>query len=220
MIDVDCVVWDFDGVVNRNIVDGRFIWSDNLEADLGIPLQLFTNYIFSSKFTDVICGRKDLLEHIGEWIAHSGFGGSAQIILDYWLENDALPDKNVIEIMDQLSATGCRQVIATNNEPRRAHYIGYEMKFGQRVEAIFCSGLLGCAKPDPTFFDAVRKTLGLAADRLVLIDDSATNVAAAEAIGWKGFHFRDYDYASLKKRLGLVSELDMNNGDTIPNSWA
>ena len=94
------------------------------------------------------------------------------------------------------------------------------MKFGQRVEAIFCSGLLGCAKPDPTFFDAVRKTLGLAADRLVLIDDSATNVAAAEAIGWKGFHFRDYDYASLKKRLGLVSELDMNNGDTIPNSWA
>ena len=77
MIDVDYVVWDFDGVVNRNIVDGRFIWSDNFEADLGIPLQPFTNFIFSGKFTDVICGRKDLLEHIGDWIAHSGFGGSA-----------------------------------------------------------------------------------------------------------------------------------------------
>ena len=30
----DVVVWDLDGVLNRGIEDGRFVWSDRFEEDL------------------------------------------------------------------------------------------------------------------------------------------------------------------------------------------
>jgi putative hydrolase of the HAD superfamily len=103
--------------------------------------------------------------------------------LDYWFARDALPDARMMQIKAGRAARGLRQVIATNNEGRRASYIEHEMEFGQRVEATFSSGRMGPGKPETAFFDTVSKTLGVAADRLILIDDSLANVAAEEGLG-------------------------------------
>ena len=60
------IVWDFDGVLNRNVVDGRFIWADRIEADLGIKLDPFSDYIFGSgRIHSIVRGDMDLsLIHI------------------------------------------------------------------------------------------------------------------------------------------------------------
>lgn len=203
MIDVDCVVWDFDGVLNRNIVDGRFLWSETLEQDTGHSLESVQAAIFSDAFPEILRGRIDLLDHVAAWAESAGYAPGAAAFLDYWFAKDAQPDPRMLGYMERLAAAGLRQVIATNNEPRRTAYIEREMGFGQRVEAIFSSGRLGCAKPDQEFFDRVRGALGAAPKRLLLIDDSAANVAAAEALGWRAFLFRNLDYPGLEARLGL-----------------
>ncbi|MEO1778575.1 MAG: hypothetical protein AAFU63_07270 [Pseudomonadota bacterium] len=36
MTDTPILVWDFDGVLNANTVDGRFVWADRLAQDWGV----------------------------------------------------------------------------------------------------------------------------------------------------------------------------------------
>jgi putative hydrolase of the HAD superfamily len=204
MIDIDYVVWDFDGVINRNFVDGRFVWSDNIEVDLGVQLFPFNDYVFGNTFLDVICGRKDLLEHIGDWITHSGFQGSAQGILDYWFEKDALPDPHILSMIDEVARSGLKNVIATNNENRRAAYIEDQMGFKDRVEAVLSSGRMGCMKPQKVFFDHVTEYLGIPCHRLLLVDDLAKNVDAAAALGWRSHQFEFGKYDPLRNALGLA----------------
>jgi putative hydrolase of the HAD superfamily len=60
--DIKAIAWDFDGVLNLNIDDGRFVWADTLEEDLGIPLTDFETGIFDASFHRVISGKVDLLD--------------------------------------------------------------------------------------------------------------------------------------------------------------
>lgn len=201
---VDCVVWDFDGVLNANIDEGRFLWSRDFERDTGQSLEKFQAMIFSSRFEDVLRGRLDLRDHVAAWADQVGYDAGADALIDYWFKHDAWPDGRMVRIMDAVARTGCRQVIATNNEPRRTAYIDTEMGFGARVERILSSGRLGHVKPERAYFETVCTTLGLPAERLLLVDDSATNIRAAMALGWQGHLFRHRDHAGLESRLGLA----------------
>ncbi len=204
MDDIDCVVWDFDGVLNRNIIDGRILWTETFEADHAVSLQHFRDYVFSDEFKHVLRGDKDLLAHVDEWVRASGYDGSAQDILDYWFAKDARPDTEVLAMIEAERSAGRKNVIATNNEPRRTAYIENEMGFGKRVDAIFSSGRLRCMKPEPEFFNTVSETLAIPVERLILVDDSQKNVDAAAALGWQTFHFDAGDHEALRRRLGLA----------------
>ncbi|MEL6563335.1 MAG: hypothetical protein AAFQ59_02740 [Pseudomonadota bacterium] len=39
MTDTPILVWDFDGVLNANTVDGRFVWADRLAQDWGVDTE-------------------------------------------------------------------------------------------------------------------------------------------------------------------------------------
>ncbi len=203
MIDVDYVVWDFDGVINDSLVNGRFAWADDIEDDLGISLKEFEKQIFSDAFLDVICGRIDLLDHINDWKEATGFAGSAKLILDYWFKMDARPDERIILIMDDVARAGVKNVIATNNENRRATFIENEMGFGSKVDAVFSSGRMGCRKPQPEFFQHVVSNLGTSSNRLLLIDDNENNITTAASLGWQSHCFHKAGYSNLRERLDL-----------------
>ncbi len=204
MIDIDCVVWDFDGVLNRNIIDGRFLWSETFEADHGVSLRHFREFVFSDEFKRILRGERDLLDHVDDWVQASGYDGSAQDILDYWFAKDARPNAGVLDIIDDIRKAGRRNVIATNNEPRRTDYIENDMGFGEIVDDIFSSGRLKCAKPEPQFFNTVADALDTPRERLLLVDDSQKNVDAAADLGWQAFHFDGSDDEALRRRLGLA----------------
>ena len=199
--DFDIVVWDFDGVLNRNIIDGRFVWSDAFEAEIGKPFDRFQTMIFDGPFKEVIVGRLDLLDLIRRWSNDAGYMGAPEEILDYWFRNDDLVDPKSLELLEAAERVGLRNVIATNNEARRAHYIEHKMGFDARVERLFASGRLGVAKPDPAFVEIVSERLEVAPERLLLVDDSAVNVAAAEALGWQAYHFQPGCYDILASIL-------------------
>ncbi len=200
---VRAVVWDFDGVLNRNVVDGRFIWADTFEADTGHSLDGFMAAVFP-EFERVMTGREDVRDRVASWCEEVGYKPGPDAILAYWFERDALPDPLVVPLMDRLADVGLRQVIATNNEARRAAYIAGEMGFGDRVEAIFSSGRIGHAKPAVRFFVHVMDALGLRSEELLLIDDSRANVAAAQALGWRTIHFTEAVRPNLAAQLPLT----------------
>jgi 2-haloacid dehalogenase/putative hydrolase of the HAD superfamily len=60
-----------------------------------------------------------------------------------------------------------------------------------RFKHIVVSGDVGLCKPDPRIFELTARHAGLAPAELLFVDDSARNIAAAEACGWAAHHFTD-----------------------------
>lgn len=201
MAQPDLIVWDFDGVLNANVVDGRFVWADTLQADLGIdPQQLSAHLFASGLMRRVISGQVDLRDVVGDWLTDIGQPVTADEMLAYWFDKDALPDA---EVLGLLRAHPARHVIGTNNEARRAAYIETVMGFGDQVDHVFASGRMGCAKPDAVYFKQIEDWAGLSGAQILLVDDTLPNIEACTARGWQGFHFTDATRTDLPSVLGL-----------------
>jgi len=198
------IAWDFDGVLNKNIVNGRLVWKTDFARDLGVSENDFSDYMFrSGRFDDVLIGQKDVRDLVAEWLAVSACQKTADQVLHYWFSKDALPDQTSLALLDRARAKGCFNVLATNNEARRTAYIENEMGLADRFDRVFAAGLMGCKKPDPRFFKIVQSELNAAASDILFIDDKAANVEAASVLGWRAFHFREGDYAGLSR---VISE--------------
>ncbi|MEL7132487.1 MAG: HAD-IA family hydrolase [Pseudomonadota bacterium] len=183
------VVWDFDGVLNANMIDGRFVWADGLQKDWGIDRDALAAHIFSpAQAQQIMRGQLDLADALQAFLDQAGHDIDSDTFLAYWFARDARPDAIV---MAELERPGLRHVIGTNNEQRRAQFIEQEMGFGDLVDHIFASGRIGHAKPDGAFFAHIEAWSGATATDHVLIDDTARNVEAAHERGWQAFHFTD-----------------------------
>ena len=60
-----------------------------------------------------------------------------------------------------------------------------------RLSGVVASGLEGVMKPDPAIFHLCCERFGLAPADFLFVDDSARNIAAAEALGFDTHHFTD-----------------------------
>ncbi len=197
----DLAVWDFDGVLNVNPGGEIFPWVARLDRDVGVPPESFRAFLRRpGQAREVLKGDADLLARLERWIDREGHAISAADFLEHWLTADDRPDPEAVE---WLAAHGGRKVVGTNNPPARARYIRERTPVGRLIEAVFASGEIGVAKPDPGFFAAIEDWSGLAPARLLLIDDSAENCAAAARRGWRAFRFDPATRHRLPEVLGL-----------------
>ncbi len=203
MKNIRCIAWDFDGVLNRNVVNGRFVWQDHLDG-FGIDKRVFEEFMFADGFWPIMRGEEDLLHRLQRFYDHTGRQSDPQELLDYWFEKDARPCSNMLGLMERASEAGLRQVIATNNEHRRSSYIENEMGFAARVEKLFSSGRMGVAKPDPGYFRMIEDELALEPEQILFVDDYAENVKAAAACGWQVHHFPEDGHEELRERLTVI----------------
>lgn len=60
-------------------------------------------------------------------------------------------------------------------------YLGSVM--GQDIDKVYWSYELGLAKPDPRYFQAVLKDLGIGPEEFLFVDDQPANLLAARALG-------------------------------------
>jgi len=75
----------------------------------------------------------------------------------------------------------------------------------RRLSAVVASGLEGVMKPDPAIYRLASERFGFAPEELLFIDDSAANVAAAQALGFHTHHFREpAGLASVLKAQDLI----------------
>jgi putative hydrolase of the HAD superfamily len=200
--EVELIAWDFDGVLNRNIVKGEFVWHQSFETDIGASVQDFQQFIFhSGRFHDVLIGKRDLLDLLAQWIKAFHVALSPEQVLTYWLEKDAKADE---EVLSWLTAARPPSVIATNNEAHRARYIWDEMGYSRHMKKMFAAGPMGKRKPDAGFFQQIEDWSGLPSERLLLIDDAEANVTAARKRGWQTFCFTNQTRHRLPSFLGIA----------------
>ncbi len=200
---IKVIAWDFDGVLSRNFVNGRFVWSDNFEADTGQSKEVFDTYVFDRDLDAILTGKEDLRDRVAEWAQFVGYAPGPDDLLAYWFAKDARSDPMLLGLMDRIAERGLRQVITTNNEARRAAYIENEMGFGDRVEHVFASGRMGLAKPDLEYFKVVTNALGVHPGDVFLVDDRVENIEAAIQIGWQGMLFTDETRDKLEMLLPI-----------------
>jgi putative hydrolase of the HAD superfamily len=102
----------------------------------------------------------------------------------YWFEKDANLDHDLLAELAALRAGGLELHLATVQEHRRADYLWNVIGLKDRFDGLHHSAACGVGKPDPAYFAAVERRSGFAPSELVLIDDKARNVEAAEVAGW------------------------------------
>ena len=201
---VDTIVWDFDGVLNRNFVDGQYIWKDGFEAEFGHSMETFNEIVFNDKDAEVRVGQMSLLDVLSDWAGTVGYQGDLRNILEFWFQNDYHLDDRVLTMLAASKRSNLRNVMGTNNEAMRTQFIAEDLGFADRMDRIFASGLMGVAKPDEAFFDMVSDELAVEPDEMMLIDDSAENIEAADASGWQVHWFDGQDYDGLEAKLKEV----------------
>ena len=198
---VDVVVWDFDGVLNRKLPRETYVWAASVAAGRGYDPASFEDAVFASgRFAQIMRGQLDLLEVVREWLSAQNADEAPDAFLEYWFAHQATPDAEVGRWLDLCPL---RNVIGTNNDPRRAEYIENAMGFGARVERIFASGRIRAIKPEPGFYQAVEEALGVKPGQILLIDDNAAYVAGAHRQGWNAFHFTESTRHRLPGLLGI-----------------
>jgi putative hydrolase of the HAD superfamily len=203
----DVVVWDFDGVINRNYDEHGFLWYRNLEQDHQISISDLQGELFGDNWKRILCGEIPIHGVLTRCLTRLGYNGSIQSFLEYWMERDFSIDPQILDLMQRIASTGKVQVIATNNEPAKSNLIwdGHGLK--NFCSHMFSSGELGILKPDEEFFIAIEQGLGSLPHRILLIDDTPNNVDAAKQRGWKSLQYGDFTQLKLGSPQWLVGQL-------------
>jgi FMN phosphatase YigB (HAD superfamily) len=87
--------------------------------------------------------------------------------------------------------SGCRVVLATNQEHRRAAFLRERLGALMPIDDVLYSADLGSQKHEAAFFERASERLGLGAGRrgdVVFVDDLEHNVDQARAAGWCAVH--------------------------------
>jgi putative hydrolase of the HAD superfamily len=97
-------------------------------------------------------------------------------------------NRAVIEVLSDLRAGATRLALLSNAGPDYGSYFRHG-PLGVFFEACYVSGELGLLKPNPEVYRHVLDNLSVPPSEAVFIDNRASNVAGAEAIGITGHVF-------------------------------
>jgi 2-haloacid dehalogenase len=94
-----------------------------------------------------------------------------------------------VDVVRDLNAAGIPMWGLTNWSHELYPHAPARFAFLELLESVVVSGTEGMAKPDPRIFELVSERSGLPPGRLVFVDDRATNVDGARAVGMDGIVF-------------------------------
>lgn len=143
--------------------------------------------------------------------AHSArFPHRAELIAAYharWNETILGPVEGMPELLAELSAAGVPLYAITNfSEAKFSETLERHPFVANSFRDIVVSGTERLTKPEPEIFHLCLDRNGLAASDAAFIDDSAKNVAAADALGLRGILFTDEPALrrTLRDEIGLA----------------
>ncbi|PJK28919.1 HAD family hydrolase [Minwuia thermotolerans] len=132
--------------------------------------------------------------------AHPWYADEIEAFRTRWPEMLPGAIEGSVALLERLKANGVRLHALTNwsaeTFPLALERFGFLGHFGH----IVVSGEVKLIKPDPAIFHHAVRACGLEPGRTLFVDDSAANIAAAEALGFRVHHFRGPD--DLERCLG------------------
>lgn len=96
-----------------------------------------------------------------------------------------------VALLEALRTAGVPLFAITNFSAEKFALTQARFPFLRGFRDVVVSGAERLLKPDPAIYRLLLERNGLAAARCLFIDDSAKNVAGAQAVGMHAHHFRD-----------------------------
>jgi putative hydrolase of the HAD superfamily len=180
---------DVDGVLVHGRPEDRRHWSTSIEEDLGLRNNDLQREFFDVYWEDVVLGRVMLADSLSPVLDKIAPHLTPDRLIAYWFERDSRLDRELLQELAAIRSAGILIYLATNQEHQRAHYLMRTVGLAEHVDGIHYSAQIGARKPNRDFFDKVASTMGFPASELLLVDDSPDNTRAAQAAGWKAFHW-------------------------------
>lgn len=122
-----------------------------------------------------------------------------------WEEMVPGPIDGTVAILAELKERGTPLYALTNWSHETFPIARPRFPFFEWFDGIVVSGEIGLIKPDARIYQHLLERFGLEAADCVFIDDSAANVAGAEAVGITGLHFQSPE--KLRRELGHLQLL-------------
>lgn len=188
MTAVKALMMDVDGVLVTRLRPG-WRWDADLEADLGIRPDDLQQGFFARYFQPIVLGREPLEPWLAKALAEIAPHVTAQQMMAYWFEKDAVLDHQLLADLEDYRARGLQLHLATVQEHNRAQHLWENLGFKHRFDGLHHSAAVGFAKPDPAYYAETQRRVGLLPEDLLLVDDSERNVDAARAAGWQARHW-------------------------------
>ncbi len=169
---IRAVLWDADGVLQT----GPMSWDAAFGEALGERAEVA--HEFFALLDDALAGRVDMEAHVREVLARHDLDHAREDTLAVWGRIEPLA-----EIRDLVAELPVPSYLATNQDNLRAACMRRQMGYDALLAGAYYSCDLGVAKPRAAYFEAILDDLGLAAEEVLFVDDTAGNVEAAREIG-------------------------------------
>ena len=204
---IDCVIFDLGNVLvewdRRNLFEKLISDPDELDRFLDEVLTLEVN-------ADLDRG-VPLADVTGALArAHPGDRSLIEAFRDRWIETLGEIMYESVKILDELAATRVT-LLALTNWGRDTFLVAEpHLPFLDRFHGLVISGREGVVKPDPAIFELLCERYDVTPERAVFVDDGATNIAAAAAIGFHTVQFRSADQCR-SELISLGLDLDAHS---------
>ncbi len=176
---VRAVLWDADGVLQRVPGGGEESMRPALVGRVDDVDTVLGQAVRAER--PALAGDVRWLDLLPRLLEEWGIPEAHDDVVRIWLTIEAVPE--VRALVAELRAEGVRCFLATNQDERRARFMHDSLGYGDLLDGAFYSHELRAAKPDPAYFHAVLKRLGVPSGDLLLIDDNPGNVDAARSVG-------------------------------------
>lgn len=182
---IGCVLFDLDGVIRhfdeaaRHRIERRYGLAEDALLNGGANPDLIGR---------LVTGRLTR----ADWAAEVGRAVGSPQAASEWIRDIGHPDSAVIDVLDELRASGYIAAILTNGTDTIPAELA-ELGIDRHVDAVFNSSEIGVAKPDPAVFGHVCHELGVSPAAVFFVDDSQRNVTGAVEVGMKAVVFTGVD---------------------------
>jgi putative hydrolase of the HAD superfamily len=171
------VLLDADGVV-QSIPGGQWALA---EPYLGGRSVEVLEEVFVEELP-ALRGEGDFLPELRRAFERHGIDVDAREFYDaLWNAIEVSPE--VTSLVHELRAAGYGVHLGTNQHRERAAYMRQQLGYDDLFDVGCYSCELGAAKPEPAFYARALELIGSPAAEVLFVDDNATNVDGARAVG-------------------------------------
>ena len=196
---------DVDGVLLDPHRGGLGNWTVEMEDAFGITRLQIREAFFAKSFDDILDGHRSVESGVSEALSVIGADVAVEDFLTVWFEADFVPIDDAIAWAGRAHDAGCRVVLSTNQEYRRAGFLRERLGAMMTIDDVLYSADLGVQKHHAAFFELASVRLGLGLEQrndVVFVDDVEYYVMEARAAGWRAVHAAPgADWVSEAERL-------------------
>jgi putative hydrolase of the HAD superfamily len=186
-LSIEAVFFDLGGVIIRTEYQAP---REHLAERLGLSYEELVQLVFASESArQASIGLITVAQHWGTVANRVGRPATELAALrDEFFAGDIL-DRSLLELIRSLHPRRKTGLISNAWLDLRDYIVGNG--FEDAFDCIIISAEVGVLKPDAAIYQLALDSVGAPPGRSVMIDDTAENIEAAEALGMHGILFRD-----------------------------